>query len=444
MGSHTKPCVFFPLTIEDQLDKEKFISHLRTGLQNVLTHIPIIGGQLRKIENEFSVLRHNYQPIQLYVHHLDISCDFPTYDQLAISGFNPNLFSDIDALLFPPDSDLHSFRYDDGCPISVFQANFIRGGLVLTLALYHKCGDAKSIDHIFTLWASSTKAAKDGQPMPSWKPILDRSYFSASSTPSIAETEELKKLIRGFNFYPASKGEAANHPLPPTPPPMTLQMYHFSAESCAKLKNICKPTEPGRFVSSYDCITGLTWRCMTRARVPYLKLDVENTKSNCAHAVDTRGRFGDIVPKEYFGNGFCIGVTENLTIAKLIGDTGLPKAAQAIRQSILDVKESSIPAFVKVRKGIEGRERMRWIWAPQNVMSTSWTGMQGFTNYDFGYGLPASIRRSAINYEGALGVLPANRMDGKSDGFDVYVALEKGSQERLQADVEYQEYCSLL
>lgn len=70
--------------------------------------------------------------------------------------------------------------------------------------------------------------------------------------------------------------------------------------------------------------------------------------------------------------------------------------------------------------------------------------MQPFTKYDFGYGLPDSIRLALGTFDGTFGVLPANRIGGKSEGFDVYISLEKGCQQRLQADVEFQEYCSLL
>ena len=442
-GSHTKVYLVFPLSLKS-LDRDQFISYLCTGLQNVVTHIPLVGGQLHNSGDGISILRHNHQPVQLSVHYLDTDPDFPSYETLSASRFTPSLFTDIGSRLFPPNSDLGRFRRDEGCPVSLYQANFIRGGLLLTLALHHMCGDAKSIDHVFSLWAASTRAAKEGQPMPTWSPSLDRSYFTALFMPSVTETEELKKLIRGFAFRPLTNEGPADSVAAPTPPPMTLEMYHFSSDTCMKLKDLCKPSDREKFVSSYDCIVGLTWRCMTRARVPYLKLAPENTKTRCTHAVDSRGRFRDTVPKEYFGNGFIMGVTEDIPIAQLIGKDGLPKAAQALRQSILDVKENSIPAVVSVSRGIQGREQMSWIFQPQNIMGTSWTGMQPFIKYDFGYGLPASIRMMASSFEGTVGVLPANRVGTKSDGFDVYVSLEKGCQERLIADPEYQAYCTLL
>jgi hypothetical protein len=200
-GNHTTPCVAFPLSIASA-EREEFISQLRIGLQNVVTHIPLVGGQLHNDEGLISILRHNHVPIQLNVHHLDLEPGFPTYETLAASGFNSALYSSIASFLVPPGANLGGFRRDDGCPVAVFQVSFIRGGVLVTVALHHMCGDARSIDHIFSLWAASTKAAKEGHPMPTWSPIIDRSYFCASSTPNIAETEELKKHVYGFSFHP--------------------------------------------------------------------------------------------------------------------------------------------------------------------------------------------------------------------------------------------------
>ena len=154
-------------------------------------------------------------------------------------------------------------------------------------------------------------------------------------------------------------------------------------------------------------------------------MDVENTKTNCSHAVDSRGKFGGIVPIKYFGNGLLMAVTKEITIAELIGENGLAISAQVVLQSILDITVDSIPALRKVRKGIEGREEVRWIWLPQNVVGTSWTGMQPFAKYVFGYGLPVSIMLSASAFEGTLGVVSANRVDGRSDRFNVYILFGK-------------------
>jgi hypothetical protein len=187
-----------------------------------------------------------------------------------------------------------------------------------------------------------------------------------------------------------------------------------------------------------------TWRCLLRSRLQFLKIDPRSTESTFSHAAEIRGKFGNLVPKDYFGNGFCVAVSTPLHVADLIGDISLAKVAEAVRQSTLDVTAETIPNLVKVRKGIEGREEMRYIWHPQNVVGTSWMGMQAYTKYDFGFGLPVSIRLPTPPFEGVFGIMPASRIDGRVDGFDVYVVQENSCQDILAADAEYAEYCSLV
>ncbi|KAJ5481901.1 hypothetical protein N7475_000713 [Penicillium sp. IBT 31633x] len=440
------PCLIF--TLPPTAIKDEIILNLRTGLQSVLTCIPLLGAKLRNdtTTNQVDFVRKSHEPITLNVHHLDQSTDsFPTYEMLAATGFSPGIIARNVTSLTPPHFDIHRFRRDDGCPVAGFQANFIHGGLILSLVLHHMCGDAKSTDHVFALWAASTKAAMNGQPMPSFEPSLNRSYFNANSTPSPAETESLKSGVKGFGYHEIhnidANGVVTNEP--PPRPVTTIQIYHFGTDDCHRLKSACTPTQPGAYVSTYDCIAAATWRAMVRARLPYLGMDAASTKSNYSHPVDTRGRFPSLVRKEYFGNGFIMALTESISIDALISEGGLAQAASAIRQSILDVKSTSIPDLVHVRRGIQGSQTMEWDWQPQNVMGTSWTGMRLLEAYDFGFGFPKALRIPVPPYEGLLGVLPAVGEDGQKDGFDVFVVMEKECSDRMTLDGDYTAYCSV-
>lgn len=228
-------------------------------------------------------------------------------------------------------------------------------------------------------------------------------------------------------------------------PKTLLQVYHFTAKSCEKLKKENWPKESGEYVSTYDCVSAITWQAMTKARMPYLKGIGVNSSSTTTfyHAIDSRGRFGSSVLNEYFGNGASMACTKPIDIGSLLGKRGSALAAQAIRQSILNFKESSISDTLKVRRGIEGREKMEFDWSPPAVVATSWMGMKALTGYDFGFGLPATIRTTVPPFEGVLGVLPAATEIGKNDGIEMFVCMEKGCQERMATDAEYLAYCQI-
>lgn len=152
-----------------------------------------------------------------------------------------------------------------------------------------------------------------------------------------------------------------------------------------------------------------------------------------------RGKFAS---KDYFGTGFLVSSSDAFPVSELIGpEIDLSKVALAIRKSTGNIVESSIPDLVKVRKGIEGTEEMRYIWHPQNVVATSWTGVQAYTRYDFGWGLPVSVRLPVSPFEGVFYVMPGNRKEG---GFDVAVVQEDGCQERLKVDEEWKEYAEYI
>ncbi|KAH8900746.1 putative trichothecene 3-O-acetyltransferase [Thozetella sp. PMI_491] len=441
-SNHTRPCLAYPFSG----DKSQLVKNLQLGLQNVLTNIGLVGGELLNEDGLVWVVRKNREPINLHVHHLDEDLEFPPFERLAAQGFPASFFSDNAEVLTPPGSNLAGFRRDDGCPVAVFQVNFLKGGVIMTMALHHMCGDAKSIDHTFTLWAESTRAAAAGSPMPTFAPSFDRTYFNADSAPEGKELESMKSKVRGFTFHPIvtdpSSGALTE---PPPPPPIAIVMYHFSAESCAELKRICAPAPESKvkFVSSYDVICALAWRAMTRAKIPYLKPDLETATTEYAHPIDSRGKFGK-VSMEYFGNGFIMLPTQPILISELIGDGGIAKSAELVRLSIQSFDAESIPDLLRVRRGIVGKEEMRWIWRPENVIGTSWGGMRAMELYDFGFGLPVSVRLPVPPFEGVVGVLPANMLEGSTGGFDVYVVLESGCQDRLRADPEFAKFCSAI
>ncbi len=439
-GNHVTPSTVFPLNAD--ANKDQIITSLKTGLQNVLSCIPLLGGTLLNDSkaNRMCVLRENHVPIKLGVHHLEDDDSFPTYEKLAKDGFPIEVFTSNAAAFTPPGSNVAGFRRDDGCPVAVFQANFIKGGLILTVAIIHLCADAKSIDHTYMLWANSSKAAREGSEMPTFQPTLDRSYFNVAIKPSLAEAESLKQNVKGF-IYPDLTEESNYGPV--NLPETSIQMYHFPAHSCEKLKKECWPKETGKYVSTYDCVVGVTWRAMTKARLPFLKSLTPSSKTTYNHAVDARNRFGSLVPNKYFGNAFIMTCSKPITVESLLSDKGLALAAQAVRESILDFKENSIPDLLKVKRGIEDSQKMVWDWNPDNVVGTSWTGMKALTGYDFGFGLPATIRTSVLSFEGAVGVLPAAAEAGESDGLDVFIVMEKGCQERLAKDAEYSTFCHI-
>lgn len=431
----TLPRLVFPTSAD--LDQLQVITNLKVGLANVLTYMPFVGG---KVYNDTTngtiyVLRQNHEPVDLGINRLDAPEDsFPDYATLAAQNFPMDFLSQNMSKLVPPGINATAMFRSDGSPVATFQVNFIKGGIILTLGMNHLFGDAKSIDHVYTLWASSTKAAFSSQPLPKFKPSLDRSYFTATSIPGPEELESLKKDIKGFFFSKIDPNAAAITNDPPKPPPTSNEAYHFSAAACNRLKEALAPTEPGSYISTYDCVVAATWRAMTKSRMPYQNL-TDSSTTRVIHAVDIRGRFPN-VPTSYFGNAFWMALTDPIDVGTLLSSTGLAKAALAVRKATLETTDSTIPNYLRVQRAVAGKESIQLDYQPANVIGTSWTGMQT-EKFDFGFGLPRSLGLSNANFEGALTILPAIGPDGRRDGVHACVALEKGCSERMKADEDY-------
>lgn len=78
---------------------------------------------------------------------------------------------------------------------------------------------------------------------------------------------------------------------PPAYPETIIQLYHFSAEACHRLKSMYAPNERGECVSTYDCIAAVTWRAMTRA-LPFLGMDATSARTYVSDSLPAASKDG--------------------------------------------------------------------------------------------------------------------------------------------------------
>ncbi|KAK7967548.1 uncharacterized protein PG986_001825 [Apiospora aurea] len=133
------------------------------------------------------------------------------------------------------------------------QANFIKGGLLLTVAIHRHATDATGLGEILRTWAQNTAAAASGS-----------STFTSYDAPS----NDRSALMHGippknkadFPEYTikAPKEEVAPEAAPPPPaafqpPPMDFNIFYFSS---AKLAGLKLDAHPGCCDLAYNSFMG--------------------------------------------------------------------------------------------------------------------------------------------------------------------------------------------
>ncbi|KAL4960511.1 transferase family-domain-containing protein [Aspergillus stella-maris] len=327
-------------------------------------------------------------------------------------------------------------------PISLVQANFIRGGLLLSWCILHMAGDGTSFYVWTKIWAEECRRAQGIEitepaelPEAIWK-----------------DREQVKKPL-GHN-----KGRLEDHPeytllpfTPPGAPPKMMSLSHrglvfyFSPESLAALKAEASPanaTEPSdqSWISTNDALSALLWRTVMAVQSPLETLEGDPI-SVFNVAVDGRQRTNPRVHPNTLGC-FLQYVAVSAPIRKMLSTLGLADLAILIRKAILRADQEFTDDVVTLVEGLEDVDRLcptAFLDVPGfNCVQTSWTGFELY-GLDWGSQLSRieSVRMPHVGViNGAQVVLPM-LPDG---GFEIMVGVEESCVERLLKDPLFTKY----
>lgn len=397
------------------------------------------------------------------VHVVHAEDDFPSFEALDKRHFP---VSELDApkvlprvvtekSLLSPLGD----NVDEQQPILVVQLNFIRGGLVLGVAVHHSCSDGPGVDGFLTTWAEGAAAVAAGQPFPA--PIdpanLDRSRLSPASAE--ANQPGWEQLDGKFPIFKDMKG-----PLPP--PPADFQMpvvggtvWHFPASSLTQLKADASPAKLGQagagagdqglgdaWVSTYDAVVAFLWQRVTVARLPHLRPDLATAESVLAHAVNTRNKTVPPLPDRFLGNAVAIPRTDPVPVRVVVQAGSLPRLAALVRRST----RSITPRYLdELGRWVAGLRDRRWVqihahaFLGMDFLASSWQPMRAYVAHDFGFGLPRALRWPNPSWDGYVFLFPSRaHLVGGDEGLEVCLCLEKKTADGLMADEVMLKYAS--
>ncbi|XP_045825311.1 uncharacterized acetyltransferase At3g50280-like [Trifolium pratense] len=209
-------------------------------------------------------------------------------------------------------------------------------------------------------------------------------------------------------------------------PILRERIFHFSAESIAKLKAKANEESKTTKISSFQSLSALVWRSVTRVR--QLSLD---KKTSCKMAINNRTRMEPSLPKEYFGNSIYAVSTET-TVGELL-ENDLGWAAWKIHQTIANYDDKIVRGSLN-----------QWLQSPivfrMDMMVDPYTVLMGssprFNMYgnEFGMGKALAVRSGYANkFNGKITSYPGLEGGGSIDlevclAPDIMMALENDNE----------------
>ncbi|RYP55801.1 hypothetical protein DL771_012392 [Monosporascus sp. 5C6A] len=328
---------------------------------------------------------------------------------------------------------------DPSQPVMAAQANFIEGGLLLTVGIHHSAGDAVALEGIIEAWAQNTAAAASGS-------NAFTTYDSQANDRSALMKGEPGARLADFPEYilhPTPKPAGTNEDMPQMPfqlPPMVSHIFYFSPGTLADLKAAAAA------YSTNDALCAFIWRNMTLARDFSGRpsdLDGGENTSAFIYGVNIRNRTSPPLPPTYLGNASVACITDRLTVSTLTGGDGLPRAADAIRKSLSGFKSPSrVPLTIGLldsRPDPTDFKLAHNAFLGPDIIATSWADVKAYS-WDWGaLGTPDAFRTPGEGADGVIIILPRLE-DG---GLEVSVGLEAAAMDRLLKNNQFIEAAKL-
>ncbi|KAJ9302429.1 hypothetical protein DTO217A2_7422 [Paecilomyces variotii] len=435
--------IFYEL--QPTVDLDKLISSVREGVKNATRQLPFMAGNF-KFDNTGRPYIETLpgSEVEVSIRRFD-STEHRSLSALAKGSYSPNDVPFVQFLPDEPPAKKPVFLSDEPAPkepVCALQVNLIEGGLVLGFRMNHAAGDWASIDTFLSLVCQSSKAYQEGLKMPTYTPNLNRTPFNApAADPTISRQDHLERLRI---FHVMNKSQIKPKQLPTC----RYSIYTISEPTIQQLKAQCTPhLSEVDYISSYDCISALMWKSLTRVRLQ-IHPEKSTSPSHFVHPIDVRSRDPENkTSKQYFGNAVIGTQAGPLTAEALAshGDRSLAAAATEIRKSVNSVNLSTISHMTALNASLAHWEILGLTsdFDDMDIFMNSWYSGSA-EKYDIGAGSVPVACRPADGMPGSCVMILPNFSRGETKVFEVLVNVTVEEDELLKKDEEFLKYFELV
>ncbi|ROV96993.1 hypothetical protein VSDG_04082 [Cytospora chrysosperma] len=414
------------------------IRTLSQGLVQLSTALPWIAGSVVREYDDFkikpSVPPNNYSRIR--INYLDIIPGFPSWEDLSHRLFP---FSVLDEDIIAPCKAM--VPGGEELPVLLVLANFIQGGLLLTINAQHGCMDMRGQGQVLYLLAKACRgetftaeeAEVGNMQRVNHIPLLGEDLADCKAT--AGEDSRRDKAEPTHVSSGSSSASPISQPLP------VWTYLAFPSSSLSSLKSLATKTLPAdTFVSTDDVLTAFIWKAISRTRQTRLQQQqgYVSPSTTLTRNVDVRRYFG--LPSTYPGL-VTTATSHTCTLDELVSSQDLGSIASSLRAAL---NQDSLVLNTRAQATAISRDRNEA--GKQSIAATSNPGLdvrvsswakEDFYSLDFGplLGKPECVRRPRFAdgaREGLVYFLPKDR-DGD---IVVGVCLRGEDLERLKEDGE--------
>ncbi|KAE9609356.1 hypothetical protein Lal_00020052 [Lupinus albus] len=305
--------------------------------------------------------------------------------------------------------DHHKALNHDGhtMPLLSIKVTQLLDGVFIGCSMNHCIADGTSYWNFFNTWS---KIFQDPHVPISYQPIHNR-WFPENCDPLI------NLPFRHHDEF-ISRFEA---------PKLRERIFHFTAESIAKLKAKANKEFNTNKISSFQSLSALVWRSVTRARsVPHDQV------TSCKLSTNNRTRIEPPVAEEYFGNLIHLVIAR--TTARELLEHDLGWAAWKVHHAVANHNDSVVQQFMK-----------DWVQSPfvyqPGKLTDPYTVLMGssprFNMYgnEFGMGKAVAVQSGYANkFDGKVTSYPGREGGGS---IDLEVCLFPHTMSALESDEEF-------
>ncbi|KUI67556.1 Trichothecene 3-O-acetyltransferase [Cytospora mali] len=441
---YTQITLCFPVSGDTpnlQTKVDAIIDTLSQGFARLAAAFPWIAGRVVREQDEYKIRPLDPDsPPRIKTNHWESNPLLPTWDGLSRSLFP---FSMLDEDLVAPCKTM--VVVGEELPVLLVQANFIRGGLLLTINAQHGSMDMRGQGQVSCLFAKACRGE-----MFTAEEVRAGNMKRENLIPLLEEepTDGNASAERDFrcdkDAKPVQDSSSSSSTTAVSLPVWTY--LAFPSTSLSGLKSLATKTLPPdiTFVSTDDVLTSFIWRAITRARHIRLQQQEQNLNpspllsTTLTRNVDVRSHFG--LPSTYPGL-VTTATSHTHPVDDLVASQDLGSIASGLRAAL---DRESLVHGTRARATAIGRDGdaagRKSIAATSNpsldVRVSSWA-KEGFYDLDFGplLGRPQVARRPRFvdgAREGLVYFLPRDR-DGE---IVVGVCLRGEDLERLKGDGE--------